>query len=236
MYDIKSHSKYHLKHLGTLISTMQQNWLSRKSLKMYADIIHDKRTPLDNCWGFVNGNTRAVCRPGQHQRVLYNGHKRYHCIKFQSVVAPNGLIANLIGLVEGKRHDSGMLADSRLLHELELHSFDTVGRPLCIYGNPAYPLRVHLQCGFKGAHLTRDQEVWNAKMSSVRTSVEWIFGDIINFFKFLNFKKNLKIGLTPVGKMCILCSVLHNARCCFYGTITSKYFNCEPPLIEEYFI
>ena len=26
---------------------------------------------------------------------MYNGHKRVHGIKFQSVVAPNGLIANL---------------------------------------------------------------------------------------------------------------------------------------------
>ena len=38
-----------------------------------------------------------------------------HGIKFQSVVAPNGLIASLVGPVEGRRHDSGMLADSGLL-------------------------------------------------------------------------------------------------------------------------
>lgn len=35
-----------------------------------------------------------------------------HGIKFQSVVAPKGLIASLFGPVEGRRHDSGMLADS----------------------------------------------------------------------------------------------------------------------------
>ena len=27
-------------------------------------------------------------------------------------------------------------------------------------------------------------------MSGVRVSVEWIFGDIITYFKFLDFKKN----------------------------------------------
>ena len=81
-----------------------------------------------------------MCRPGQNQRLLYDGLKRYHCIKFQSVVAPNDLIANLFGPVEGKRHDSGTLADSGLLIQLQQHSFDTGGRPLCIYGDPAYPL------------------------------------------------------------------------------------------------
>ena len=72
-------------------------------------------------------------------------------------------------------------------------------------------------------------------MSSVRQAVEWIFGDIVNFFKFLDFKENLKIGLSPVGKMYIVSALLHNARSCFYGTITSKYFECKPTIIEEYF-
>ena len=49
-------------------------------------------------------------------------------------------------------------------------------------------------------------------MSSVSQAVEWIFGDIVNFFKFLDFKKNLKIGLSPVGKMYIVSALLHNAR------------------------
>ena len=98
---------------------------------------------------------------------MYNGLKRYRCIKFQSVVAPNGLIANFFGPVEGKRHDSGVLADSGLLIQLQQHSFDTGGRPLCIYGGPAYPLRVHLQSGFRCANI-REEELWNSKMSSVR--------------------------------------------------------------------
>ena len=56
-----------------------------------------------------------------------------------------------------------------------------------------------------------------------------------NFFKFLDFKKNLKIGRSPVGKMYVVPALLHNARSCFYEAITSKYFECKPPIIEEYF-
>ena len=42
-------------------------------------------------------------------------------------------------------------------------------------------------------------------MSSVRISVRWIFGDISNYFKFVDFflKKNLEIALSSVGKMYI---------------------------------
>ena len=31
--------------------------------------------------------------------MMYNGHKRVHAIKFQSVASPNGLMANLYGPV-----------------------------------------------------------------------------------------------------------------------------------------
>ena len=100
---------------------------------------------------------RRVCRPGRNQRVLYNGHKKVHAIKFQSVATPNGLVANLFGLVEGKRHDSTMLARSGLLPLLTQHARDPEGNVLCIYGDPAYPLRPQLQTAFRGAHLTQLQ-------------------------------------------------------------------------------
>ena len=51
-----------------------------------------------------------------HQRVLYNVHKRYHALRFQLVVAPNSLIANIYGPQEDIRHDSDMLMDSGPLH------------------------------------------------------------------------------------------------------------------------
>ena len=71
-----------------------------------------------------------------------------------------------------------MLAESGLLHDLERHALSKGGQPLCIYGDPAYPLRVHLQGPFQGAALTPHMEMFSGSMSSVRVSVEWLFGDI----------------------------------------------------------
>jgi len=88
----------------------------------------------------VDGTVRAICRPKVNQRVLYNSHKRVHSQKFQSVVAPNGLLANLFGPVEGRRHDAAMLVLSDLLDELKEYSYAPNGDALCIYGDPAYPL------------------------------------------------------------------------------------------------
>ena len=128
---------------GHLLSRLNQPWLTPADLVEFSQSIYRKGAALDNCWGFIDGTVRPVSRPGEHQRVLYNGHKRVHAIKFQSVVAPNGLIANLFGPVKGRRHDSGMLALSGLLPMLEAHCVSPTGQPLCVYGDLAYPLRVN---------------------------------------------------------------------------------------------
>ena len=137
---------------------------------------------------------------------------------------------------EGRKHDAGMLADSGLLNDLQRFAFSTTGQAMCLYGDPAYPLRIHLQAPFRNAVLTPAMEAFISSMSAVRESVEWLFGDIVNYFKFMDFHKNLKIGLSSVGKMYIVSALLRNAHTCFNGNQTSEYFNLEPPTLEEYFV
>ena len=56
-------------------------------------------------------------------------------------------------------------------------------------------------------------------------SVEWVFKEIINYFKFLDFKKNLKIELSAVGKTYMVCALLTNARICLYRGQTSEFLS-----------
>ena len=147
----------------------------------------------------------------------------------------NHLIFILV-TIEGERHDSGMLAESGLLQELQNHVFTPAGHPLCLHMYPAYPLRVHLQGLFKGAIITPQMQAFSAAMNTVRISVEWLFGDITNYFKFVDFKRNLKICLSSVGKMYIVCAILHNALTCLCGNQTSSYFDLNPSSLQDYFV
>ena len=79
-----------------------------------------------------------------------------------------------------------------MLQSLVQHSHNPAGQNLCIYGDPAYPIRPQLLGPLNGAHVTHDQNEFNKAMSKVRISVEWIFGDI--------------------GKMYIVCALLHNEQ------------------------
>ena len=136
-----------------LLLDLDQPWLSRPQLETFTEVIGQKGAALKNCWGFIDGTVRPISRRGRNQRVMYNGHEKVHSIKFQSIATPNGLIANLYGPVEGKRHDSAMLAQSQVLDQLQRLSFNPAGDILCIYGDPAYPLRPQLQCPFRGTRV-----------------------------------------------------------------------------------
>ena len=166
------------------LSSWEQPFPSPENLALYSAAIHNHGAPLENCFGFIDGTVRRIARPKINQRTMYNGHKRVHSMKFQSVVIPNGLIANLAGPFEGKRHDSTMLYQSGLLPQLQQHAFHD-GTPLCLYGDPAYPLGVHLQGPFKDRQLTPEMRNYNKAMSAVRVSVEWMFGCIRNYFQFV---------------------------------------------------
>ena len=60
---------------------------------------------------------------------------------------------------------------------------------------------------FTGAALTARMEALNKSISNVRTSVEWLYGDIVEYFKFMDFKKNLKIALAQLENymLCVPC-------------------------------
>ena len=73
--------------------------LSPLNLEIYANAIHRKGAALSNCFGFVDGTVRQICRQKKHQRIVYNSHKRVHSLKFQAVTLPNGIIANTFGPV-----------------------------------------------------------------------------------------------------------------------------------------
>lgn len=90
---------------------------------------------------------------------------------------------------EGKRHDARIFVQSGLHQQLQENSFDATGKPLCIYGDSAYPVTQHVQGPFKGAHLTMAQQAFNTSMSKVRIAVEWPFGGMTIYFAFIYFKK-----------------------------------------------
>ena len=100
-----------------------------------------------------------------------------------------------------------MLAESGLLAQLQRHAWFE-NRPLRIYGDPTYPLSIHLQALFRGAQLTDEQKRYTKAISSVRVSVEWLFGLVKNYFKNIDFKQMQRTSMSPVRKVYAACTLL----------------------------
>ncbi|DAZ98580.1 TPA: hypothetical protein N0F65_005764 [Lagenidium giganteum] len=76
----------------------------------FADAVFNKSAALPS-------NCPSDCRPKKLQCYVYNGRKRKHALKYQSIVTPDGLILHFDRPVLGTRHDSYMLAYSDLVSE-----------------------------------------------------------------------------------------------------------------------
>lgn len=94
---------------------------------------------IPNCWAFIDGTAREMCRPGIDQEEYYSGHKRSHCLKYQSVLTPDGIIINLMGPWPGRRHDAGIFRESNLYQQLEENCVDPIANEqFVIYGDQAW--------------------------------------------------------------------------------------------------
>ena len=84
-----------------------------------------------------------------------------------------------------------MLKDSDLLNILERVAYSPAGSVLCIQGDPAYPLRPDLMAPYRVREIVKlktNMQAFNEAMRSVRVSVVWLFGDVLNSFEFLDLR------------------------------------------------
>ncbi|XP_077501449.1 uncharacterized protein LOC144112496 [Amblyomma americanum] len=208
-----------------------QKWLNLNTLEKFSQAIHAKGAPLTNCWAFIDGTARAICRPSRDQKLYFSGHKRFHALKYQSIMCPNGIICQLDGSYPGSKHDAGNFGISKVYSKLEKL---VQGQSYCIYGDPAYPLRPLLLKPYGGVSLTPEQCEFNKAMSGVRQAVEWGFGKIAGLFAFVDFKKNQKLRLQNLPRIYKASALFANCHTCLYGAQVSHYFGVDPPELETY--
>lgn len=155
-------------------------------------------------------------------------------LKYQSIIFPNGLIGRLDGPFIGRRHDAAILNLSNLREEMET-IFSRHINHYALFGDPGYSNSQYIKVGYKNhQHLSDKQKVFNKDMSSLRVSVEYGFGKIVQLFAFVDFKKNQKLFLQHLKKQYYVAAFLVNCYICMNGSQVSDYFQCLPPSIQEY--
>lgn len=75
-------------------------FMDQERLNEFASAITRLGCPINNCVGFLDGTTFHITRPGGEdlaQAVFYSGHKRYHCLRWQGAITPDGMVSSFYG-------------------------------------------------------------------------------------------------------------------------------------------
>ena len=203
----------------------------------YTQLIEQKTNGLMDCvWGFIDGTIRKTARPVYHQRSVYTRFKKCHGVKFQSITVPDGFVAYLRGPWPAQTHNARMFCESHLMEEFEdIMPANAPTAVYALYGDLAYAQSIYLLGGFWKPPAGSHEAMFNRHMSSVQITVEWGFGDIINKWKFLDFRSVMKIFEMPVGEFYTNGMFLSNICNCLYGNKTQQYFGALQLTLDEYF-
>ena len=205
----------------------------------FAAAIHAHGQLIENCIGFIDGTFRHCCRPDSDQRTIYSGYYKGHGFKFQSVVCPNGLLCDFWGPHCGRRADGHMFRASGFEARMQQLS-QKVGKIMCVYGDPAYCRGKYISKGYLGA-CTPEQARWTVRMNAIRETVEWGFMLVVRDWAFIDYKKNLRLGLQPISMMYIVAVLLTNVKSCMmaekydgFGNEIANKFRVAPPSVHMY--
>lgn len=97
------------------------------------------------------------------QQYCYSGQKRFHCLLYQSLTTPDGLLFALYGPTAGRRYDRTVLRNSEwegILHECLYYDDEQY----YFLGDKVYTLRPYLIRPFVGAALSDEEEQFNTFM------------------------------------------------------------------------
>lgn len=201
-------------------------------------------------FGFIDNTMNSTCRPGGGpardgtnaprndpliQRAFYNGWKKLHSLKWQTVDLPNGMNFHAWGPCSGRHNDQESLEFSRL-NEILVDMQQGEALQWMIYGDSAY-INVpdtHILCRHSREPNTPRQVAENKAMSSCRELIEWDYGDVGRYWNLVDYKKVLKMRKMRVDKMYLVAMVLRNAYVTVSANNTAETFDCPPPSLEEW--
>lgn len=249
--------KHMCEHWSYLLFDNMNYW--KDKIPTFAEVIRKKLLQQSECYfppndfcifGFIDNTMNRTCRPGggpasdgvnaprndpELQRAWYNGWKKLHGLKYQTIDLPNGMNFNVYGPVSVRHNDLYTLYKSDIDTKLSnlMHDFDN---KYCVYGDSAYAIFL-LQCirSRHGNVINNPRLILeNKALSSARQVIEWDYGDVSKFWSMIAFNKVLKMRRMPVAHMYITAMILRNALNCMYGSITASYFDCLPPTFENW--
>lgn len=221
-------------------------WWSRYLIS-FAEIIEEKmnfyelhfRDRLRNSVScFIDNTLRKISRPqgDEAQEAFYNGWKKIHALKYQTLTAPCGMVMDMFPNTSGRRSDLLTLRRSQIntkLNDLQTNfEYQTTA-----YGDSIYPdFMTNIRRKNKNFPNTPQDHFENEVMKKLSVSIEWLYGRVSSLWGYLDFRNNAKVkaGGANIAKVYPVATLLTNMHCCLHGNTCSSFFNAPLPSLEQY--
>lgn len=183
--------------------------------KLFVSRFHDAHG-FPQCMGAIDGTHVGIAKPKDSASVYINKSSTYS-LNIQAICDYRYCFLDVVIRWPGCVHDARMFANSRLNQKLKDGLIprcpativkDEPAVPVCILGDPAYPLMPYLMKEFVGGGQTTDEQFYGYRLSSARMAIECAFGRLKGRFGCL--RRNMDINLKDLPAIIHSCFILHN--------------------------
>ena len=121
---------------------------------------------------FINGTAHKIACPMFNQEIFYSGWKQCHMIKFQGIMALDGILMHISGPYTAKHHDMWMLHQSHIQEKLD--HYIGLEHGLRLYDNAGYQgQEPWVKSAAQNLNSDADVAHMNYWMSTCQITVEW---------------------------------------------------------------
>ncbi|CAH1957903.1 unnamed protein product [Acanthoscelides obtectus] len=174
----------------------------------------ETRWNFPNCGGSIDGKHLRIVKPANSGSYFFN-YKDYHSIVLMALVnADYEFIYVNVGC-NGRVSDGGVLEytkfyDKLIEKKLNLPSNDVTKHNLnfVFVADDAFALHENILKPFPGNNLTKEESIFNYRLSRVRRTVENAFGILANRFRVFHTPINMQPD--KIDKIVLAACALHN--------------------------
>lgn len=192
------------------IPTCEEEWMSVSEQ-------FERKWHFPHCIGAIDGKHVKITKPPNSGSYFYNYKNTFSVVLMAIVNAKCEFLMVQIG-TNGRVSDGGVYANTKFSQELaekKLHipeasplpgTSDPV--PYVLVGDDAFPLLDNIMKPYSHANLSKEQQIYNYRVSRARNVVERTFGILSSRFRILLTTINL--SPSKVSKIVLACCYLHN--------------------------
>lgn len=176
-----------------------------------------KMWQFENCLGSIDGKHIAIRKPSG-SGSYYHNYKGFFSVVLLAVVNAKYEFIYVNTGSNGRVSDGGILQETDFLEALTKNTLNIppsrklvgteVALPYVFIGDAAFPLMENILKPYPQKNITRDEKIFNYRLSRARRVVENAFGILSS--RFGVFQRCFSIKLENVDVVVLACCALHN--------------------------